>query len=83
MLIESEQYNEKWRDYSLKLLQKNEKLKGKSDTAVVDTKHLHKLLRNWRVEASKNLSHIILLKKKLKERPNLAGRKLKIMVNAT
>ena len=67
----------------IKLLQKNEKLKGKRDKAVVDIKHLHKLMRNWRVEASKQLSHISLLKKKLKERSNPAGGQLNIMVNAT
>ena len=29
LLAESEKYNEQWRDYSLKLLKKNDKLKGK------------------------------------------------------
>ena len=82
MITESEKYNEQCRDYSLKLLWKNEKFKGKRDKAVVNIKHLHKLVRNWRVEASKHLSHISLLKKKLKERSNLASRKLNIVVNA-
>ena len=83
MLAESEKYNEQWRDYSLKLLQKNEKLKGKHDKAVVGIKRLHKLVRNWRVEACKHLSHISMLKKKLKERSNPVGRNLNIVVNAT
>ena len=76
-------YNEQCRDYSLKLLQKNEKLKGKHDKVVVGIKRLQKLVRNWRVEASKHLSHISLLNKKLKERSNPAGGQLNIVVNAT
>ena len=40
LLVETETYNEQWRAYSLKLLQKNEKLKGKSDRAVVGIKRL-------------------------------------------
>ena len=67
LIAESKKYNEQWRNYSLKLLQKNEKLKGKRDKAVVDIKCLNKLVRNWRIEASKHLSHISMLKNKLKE----------------
>ena len=66
LLVETETYNEQWRAYSLKLLQKNEKLKGKCNREVVGKKFLHKLVRNWRVEACKHLSHISMLKKKLK-----------------
>ena len=83
MIAEYEKYNEQWRNYNLKLLQKNEKLKRKCDKAVVDIKCLHKLVRNWRVDASKHLAHISLLKKKLKEQSNPIGRKLNIVVNAT
>ena len=81
LIAEFEKYNEQWRNSSLKLLHKNEKLKGKCDKAVVNIKRLHKLVRNWRVEASKHLSHISMLKKKLKEQSNPAGRKLNIVVN--
>ena len=56
LLVETETYNEQWRAYILKLLQKNEKLKGKCNREVVGKKRLHKLVRNWRVEAWKHLS---------------------------
>ena len=68
LLAETKTYNEQWRAYSLKFLQKNEKLKGKRDRAVAGIKCLQKLARNWRVEACKHLSHISMLKKKLKAR---------------
>ena len=65
-LAENETYNEQWRAYSIKLLQNNEKLKGKRKKPVVGIKRLQKLVRNWRVEACKHLSHINMLKTKLK-----------------
>ena len=82
LIAKSEKYNEQWRNYSLNLLQNNENLRRKHDKEVVNIKLFHKLVRNWRFEASKNLSHIIMLKKKLKARSNPAGRKLNIVVNA-
>ena len=83
LIAETKTYNEQWRAYNLKLLQKNEKLKGKRDKAVAGIKRLQKLVRNWRVEACKHLSHIGMLKNKLKDRSNPAGRNLNIVVNAT
>ena len=68
LLAENETYNEQWRAYSLTLLHKNEKLKGKRNREVAGIKRLHKLATNWRVDSCKHLSHISMLKKKLKAR---------------
>jgi hypothetical protein len=74
---------EELRSCGLQLAEKYEKVGTKRKKTISENKYLAKGGRTWKTEALKHLSHISMLKKKLKDSREQTSGKFNIIVNTS